>query len=529
MRAWLVLLLIAPAFVGCIGSDDDPVDRQQAAPSAPELPGNVARYAPGGNASPLPPGVPLEGLVGEIVNNLTGFQGAEPTMGITGSGAVFGTAGDQLIRSTDRGASWQVVNEIGEEVEGTPADTAYRSWDPWMHLDPVTDTIYFDPMFPPLACTELQVSTDDGDTWEQRPPACHPPPMDHQKLFTAKPGPDAAPQAGALHETVLYQCYNQLADTTCAVSYDNGLTWPVAQPVADQLTGPCGGINGPGAGSPSGVAVVPITSGCEEVTLAYTTDSGQSWQLMDTPDGPGLSSIDPEVMFDDEGNLYVIWRGDDHQQYLARTPDLGETWAGPWNINPPDVKTTMFHALSTGANGTVAMSFYGTDDTDEDPDEAPDGTRWNLYTVVTRDGLSDEPTFTSYQVTTDDDPVQIGRICTAGISCDGGRNLLEFIDTAIHPDGTFYTIYTDGCAGDCAMAANDTAQSDGREIAWARLDGVDMLSPPPTVEAAANATNASQDDAPEDRGNETSTDEDETRLVESSTRPLSARDAAPAR
>ncbi len=476
MRSWIVLLLITPAFIGCIGSDDaDPLEQAGLAGSpAGEA---IAAYRPGGES------VPLDALdtIGETVTELTGFGGAEPTMGITESGTIVATAGDHLIRSQDEGASWESVYQIGlEQDEGLPTDSVYRSWDPWVHVDEITDTIYMDPMFPPLACTELSWSTDDGDSWMTNPAVCHPPPMDHQKLFTALPGPEASPQAGVLHATVLYQCYNQLLATECAVSYDGGLSWPVTQPVADQLQGPCGGINGPGAGSPDGVAVVPITSGCDELTIAYTLDSGLSWELMETPDGPGLSSIDPELMFDEEGNLYAIWRGDDQAMYLARTPDLGDTWAGPWKISPPGVQTTMFHALSTGAPGQVGMAFLGTKDTPDGPNGAPEGTLWHLYVVTTSDGLASAPTFTSYQVTPDDDPAQVGRICTGGIGCDGGRNLLEFIDTAIHPDGSLHVIYTDGCTEECQDGPDGVGQSSARDVAWAQLSGVNLLDAPAT-------------------------------------------------
>jgi len=75
----------------------------------------------------------------------------------------------------------------------------------------------------------------------------------------------------------------------------------------------------------------------------------------------------------------------------------------------------------------------------------------------------------------------VGRICTGGFGgCpDGKRNLLEFIDTAIHPDGTLFTIYTEGCVDACAEDSN-ADDSKASQIAWARLDGF-------TLGAAADA------------------------------------------
>lgn len=474
MRAWIAVLLITPALVGCIGSDSEPTTPTSTPTADVELPENVDVY--GANGSSPGPNTSLVDRVGETVYNLTGFSGAEPTMGITESGAVFATAGDKLIRSTDDGGTWTVVNEIGEEVEGTPGDIVYRSWDPLMHVDPVTDTVYFDPMFPPLVCTELQFSTDDGESWTQNPPACHPPPMDHQKFFTAEPGPDAPPAAGAAHETVLYQCYNALAATNCAVSYDNGKTWPIVQPVADRQTGDCGGINGFGAGAPDGVAAVPLQSGCEKATIAVTTDSGLTWELREVPNATGVEPFDPEVKYDDSGDLFLVWRGSDQHTYLARSSDHGQGWAGPWDITPPEVESTIFNSISVTGNGTIGVAFLGTEDTDKGPNDAPEDAIWNLHMVTSRTAGTEDPRFTSYQVTADEDPVQVGRICTGGVGCGEKRNLLEFIDTAIHPDGTFHAIYTEGCVEECAEEP-EGSESTARQVAWAHLSGIDLHEP----------------------------------------------------
>jgi len=109
------------------------------------------------------------------------------------------------------------------------------------------------------------------------------------------------------------------------------------QPVADNVRGNCGGINGFGEGGPEGVAAVPIMSGCEQPTIAVTTDSGLTWDLRKLPNQTGVQVFDPEVQFDEAGNLYLIWRGSDQHTYVARSPDHGETWTQPWDITPPSV------------------------------------------------------------------------------------------------------------------------------------------------------------------------------------------------
>jgi hypothetical protein len=310
-----VLALVgALAVAGCLGAGPGG-ETLEAADAGTDTPddGRATRHGPGVDEAERPDEAP-----GDPTWAATGHQGAEPTVGITDAGTLLATADHVLVCSTDGGTSWEVVTAIGEEAEGTPADTAYRSWDPLMYVDEVTDVVYMDPMFPPLR-TELQFSTDDGDAWTQNPPACHPPPMDHQTFFTAVPGPQAPDQAGAVHETVLYQCYNALSSTKCAVSYDDGQTWPVAEPVADRETGDCGGVNGFGGGAPDGTAVVPLQSGCEEPTIAVTEDSGLAWELHAVPEPTGVASVDPEVAYDEEGPLYLVWRAGDETSSPAAT------------------------------------------------------------------------------------------------------------------------------------------------------------------------------------------------------------------
>lgn len=460
--------LAAVAVAGCLGDAGPlPGPTRDDGPAPRNLTG-IARYTGNGTAVPITDATAPNATA---THALIGHSGAEPTMGITASGAIFATGSSTMVRSTDGGASWEEVYTIGVPVLGP--NTVYRSWDPLMDVDPVNDIVYMDPMFPPLACTELSWSDDDGASWTTNPAVCHPPPMDHQKLFVGLPGPDAPPAAGAVTGTVLYQCYNQLVATECATSWDGGLTWPIVQPVVTQQEHDCGGINGFGEVGPDGVAAVPVASGCPVLHVAWTTDSGLTWTVTEGPPEPGANLFDPEVDFDANGTAYVVWRGSDETTYLARTSDMGATWDGAWRVSPPGVETTMFPTLSVGANGTAAMAFLGTD-VATDPNDAPDEAHWHLYIVTTDDATAAEPVFTSYKVTPDDDPVQVGRICTGGIGCDGGRNLLEFIDSEIHPDGTFHVIYTDGCVEDCA--ADPSAEtSTSRELGLAKLVGWTMV------------------------------------------------------
>jgi hypothetical protein len=68
----------------------------------------------------------------------------------------------------------------------------------------------------------------------------------------------------------------------------------------------------------------------------------------------------------------------------------------------------------------------------------------------------------------------VGSICNGNQGChDGNRNLLDFIDGGVGPDGTFYTVIADGCTGTCMEdpELQVAGNSRDREAVMVRLDG----------------------------------------------------------
>ena len=482
MRApLLVLALTATAFAGCVSAPSElegaVVDPVITPPGDP-----IVRFD--ANGTLLPVDVPGAGSPWYA---LTGHRGAEPNVGVTKSGAIFSTAGDLVIRSVDRGATWETVYAFGLERFGAPVDPI-RNSDPMLWVDPVTDRVYADPMFPTLECTTLAWSEDDGATWIERHAHCHPPVMDHQKFATGVPGPDANPLAGVLHPTVLYRCWNALVGTHCSASYDGGLSFPTTSLVLNRFRDGCGGLNGMPSAGPDGTVVVGASLGCDGPVLGLSRDSGLTWSVVEGPKDHGGELNDPEIEWGPDGTMYVLWTGDDFIPYLARTKDLGQTWEGPWRVAAPEVTSTVFAAMVAGDEGKLAIAYVGTKDTSSDPSDAPAETRWHLYVVTTEGATDPSPTFTSVRVTPHEDPVQIGCVWMRGLSAAGTecRNLLDFIDAAVHPDGTFVVAYTEGCTEGCAFvpdAKDDDSRS--RDIALARLDGWILKTPaevePPTA------------------------------------------------
>ncbi|MEA3136840.1 MAG: hypothetical protein QOC71_1121, partial [Thermoplasmata archaeon] len=111
------------------------------------------------------------------------------------------------------------------------------------------------------------------------------------------------------------------------------------------------------------------------------------------------------------------------------------------------------------------------------PSEAEDDARWHTYFVTSDDADSADPTFVSRRVQPASDPVQVGGICNGNQGCvDGNRNLLDFIDGGAAPDGTFFTVISDGCTKGCAKDPDAKPEdSRARAIVMTRLDGWSLL------------------------------------------------------
>lgn len=475
-RILLATLTLAVVLAGCLGAVDDeasPAETASVDDPAPdvEAPDGVTRFA--ANGTPLPP--PEDPA--DAVWRLLGPSGAEPNIGATSKGHLFVSAYDQVLRSRDGGRSWTKVFHYAPRDDGVVFESGPRqTFDPMLWVDPVTDRVFFDPMYPPLACSSLHWSDDGGESWTHRPGVCHPPPMDHQKLASGVPSDQAPPVAGEAYPTVLYQCYNQLANTNCAVSYDGGVDWVVHTIASSNAEGECAGINGHPNVGPEGTVAVPVTASCGKPALAISHDSGLTWEYVEVPVETGARSIDAEVNFSADGTLYYTWRGDDFHTYMARSPDAGETWEGPWDVTPPQVNSTVFHATYAGPDGRLATAFLGSPNAKKGPDSAGPEARWYLYVVTSEDADTANPTFTGHRVQPKTDPVQVGRICLGGVGCDGSRNLLDFIDAAMTPDGTFHVAYADGCVKECANKT-DPEPKDSRadEVAVASLQGWSLL------------------------------------------------------
>ena len=471
MRALLFLAiagLAAGGLAGCVQNDApaSTLSKESVLPSLPLL-------SYDGNGTILATPSAFEGL--KVVEYLLGHRGGEPNVGVTAKGNVFQTAGENTMKSEDHGKTWKIVYNLTTAfpaaVQGVDqVRQLTRSSDPMLWVDPITSRIFTNHMTG-LYCANMILSDDEGATWLMKPMTCGLPVNDHQKLATSIGyGPAAKSVPAPVYPNVVYYCYNKLAATDCAVSFDGGHQFEFDRPVVNSVIDGCGGINGVPAPYPDGSMVLPIGLDCPGPVVAITEDNGFTWTVRHGPTTVGSEELDPDITVTKDGTAYMLARGADHLQYLYRSKDKFQHWDGPWRASPPNVTSSVFAGITSGDDGRIAMSYLGTTMTKEAPSKAPNGTRWNLYVTYALDAESASPTFTTTQVNPDSDPVQIGCVWLDGGS-NPCRNLLDFIDMTSDKDGRIYVAFTDGCTVGCAdVPAAKDEQSRSRDGAIAVIE-----------------------------------------------------------
>lgn len=148
--------------------------------------------------------------------------------------------------------------------------------------------------------------------------------------------------------------------------------------------------------------------------------------------GANLANIFPYVVADGAGNVYAAFtgisgrQGDHFGVYLLVSRNGGRSWSNPVRIDPKKSKANALASLTAGPRaGQVALGFYTTRTT-ADPNS--DQNRWRFKVATSRRFGHKR----RYSLITRR-PIHYGKICTTGILCTGGRNLLDFSSVEVNP------------------------------------------------------------------------------------------------
>src|SRR6202030_2955098 len=177
--------------------------------------------------------------------------------------------------------------------------------------------------------------------------------------------------------------------------------------------------------------------------------------------GSNTANLFNGATIDSAGIIYAAWatpnaRNGLYDVWFASSHDHGHTFYGPFKINQNGTQGNM-PWITAGDNGRVDIVFYGTTGT-QDPTTSTTN-QWNVFFAQSLNAADREPVFTVAQAS--DHITHVGPICNVGILCTGGtRQLLDFFQVAIGPDGLANIAYAD------TGASNGTSH-----VSYARQNG----------------------------------------------------------
>jgi len=316
----------------------------------------------------------------------------------------------------------------------TPPHALGTNLDPMLFTDPGTGQTFAGGL--EGECSVFWSTTDEGASWTPVGNACAPPAVDHETIFA---GPAHAPLTGRM----VYYCAHAEVET-CSASPDGGLTFGPSVPIGAG-THPCLGTFGHGRVGPEGTAYVPAAHCQIGAGVMVSATDGLSWTTTILPASlPPPAGFDPAVATTRGGWVYAAFQDAKGREMVTLSKDQGAHWTFPRDAAAGlGLATTTFNALVAGDDERAAVAFLGTT-TPGDAFAAGFPGAWSLYVSFTYDGGQ---TWTAVQAS--DGPVQRGWICADGLTCSGGRNLLDFIDAAMDGHGRVLVAYADGCEG-CA-------------------------------------------------------------------------------
>jgi hypothetical protein len=396
-----------------------------------------------------------------------GITQAEPSIRVDGTGRVYVAAPAANVIGCEM---WRVSStNLTDQTFITPPDKGLGGGDCDLALSRTVPagqpyaTVSMSSLY--LANLLSAVSTDGGVTWTDppNPVSSQVAGNDRQWMASAEPG-------------VVYMSYHLLLTNNIQVSRstDSGRTWSLANP----LPGPGAGqaidqahlaqalynnelgpivVDQHATASPKPVytiftapdsAAENLNSGAGElqtlnhdVFLATSRDGARTWTDTLIYRGPVTRTYDhifPALAVDDGGGLWAAWVSDEEHVYVSHgtTGRTGAvSWTAPVRVDSAPTLANVYPWLVGGGAGRADLVWYSGTSTDPTLTNNDTTNAWNVRFAQLAFGKG--VTVTS-NVVASDHAIRYGDICSKGVLCsplETGRNLLDFFQVALTPDG----------------------------------------------------------------------------------------------
>lgn len=199
----------------------------------------------------------------------------------------------------------------------------------------------------------------------------------------------------------------------------------------------------PSAGGGSTISIGGSGGPQNQIRVAVSSNGGAAWTQHVVYTGPATanySSIFPAMAEDHAGNLYVV-ASDNTHVYVFSSTDGGSTWSAPADVNTSGSAAVFPWIAAGGAGGVVVTWYQGTT-----TDPASTANTWTVQAAESVNASSAAPTYAVSQVSSG--TVRQGEICESGLGCSSGRELGDFFQVAVGPDGLAdFAWVNDGSSG----------------------------------------------------------------------------------
>jgi hypothetical protein len=376
-----------------------------------------------------------------------------------------------LFRSDDGGLSFRKRYADAADAMGSglvcagrqvPMCTAGGGGDTDVHINPGNGNVYFTSQ-EAVGAQAVAASFDHGLSF----------PTDHTDPLVSVPcaGVDRqwlASWAGtddvfiSYHVPILAQCFNHSTSAGTTGSWTHSIAFNNVTQSGAMIADNTGGATNHNLYIVYNTSIITPTfpEGTLQYGIAASTDGGATWATHVLPwlDGMGTMRNFNKLQLDSAGNLYATWVDSTTQHTwlatsLATDPANvaapASKWSKPVQVEGLPLRVTIFPDVVAGSPGKAAIAYYGTSAPGPTPDDVQPGQGgWYPYVSTTDNALCqwdatpcDSPTFhqsvIAHQANQDDD------ICTMGTSCTGNRNLLDYFDISMDPDGHLGFVWSD--------------------------------------------------------------------------------------
>jgi hypothetical protein len=340
----------------------------------------------------------------------TGYATSESTLALAGDGTLIyspANTENSMARSSDGGATWTLTYPADEQPTAL-----WNTDDPDVIADRRTGRLFWvrathlvsTPTVVPKSVAllvayaygfQVYSSTDSGIKWSTADYSTAPT-GDWEKIFVGPPPPAStgAPQPVG-YPDVVYVCANSPFEVTgpgrlCYKSLDGGTTFTVAGYVSPSASNPpdvCPPLNfNTGVVDGHGTTYQPVDCAhAAYVVVSHDEGATYSWlPVPNAPTGTPASGTNLKLAVDDAGNLYAIWTASG-LLYLSVSIDHARTWGPPLMVAGPGLQGVQLPAVTAGAAGHVAITYYASGD--------PAAQMASAYVTQTADATDRRPLF----------------------------------------------------------------------------------------------------------------------------------------